>query len=397
MATMALEGITVLDLTRLLPGAFCSQIMADLGADVIKIEQPEGGDYNRAFLPLAKKESGSFLLLNRNKKSVALNLKTEEGKQVFRDLVATADVVLEGFRPGVMDRLGLSYNKLALINPKLVYCAISGYGQDGPMRLEPGHDLNYLALAGALQLFGKAGEDPIVPGLSIADVGGGSLMASTGIMAALIARGKTGKGQFVDISMFDGAVSWLAYHAADYLFADIEPRGGERPFIGGAPCYNVYRCADGRHVALGIIEDHFWHRFCDAVGLPELKTQQWPTGDEAAAQKNQLDALFATRTRDDWVAFLAPADIPFSGVLNMQEAFSQPHFKHRELLQSVGHPVEGKVPQLGFPIKMSGTPASIRTPAPLLGQHTADVLGQAGYTPADLQRLVKAGVVLCAE
>ena len=236
-----------------------------------------------------------------------------------------------------------------------------------------------------------------VPGLSIADVGGGSLMASTGIMAALIARGKTGKGQFVDISMFDGAVSWLAYHAADYLFADIEPRGGERPFIGGAPCYNVYRCADGRHVALGIIEDHFWHRFCDAVGLPELKTQQWPTGDEAAAQKHQLDALFATRTRDDWVAFLAPADIPFSGVLNMQEAFSQPHFKHRELLQSVGHPVEGKVPQLGFPIKMSGTPASIRTPAPLLGQHTADVLGQAGYTPADLQRLVKAGVVLCAE
>ena len=185
MAAMALEGITVLDLTRLLPGAFCSQIMADLGADVIKIEQLEGGDYNRTFLPLAKEESGSFLLLNRNKKSVALNLKSEEGKQVFRDLVATADVVLEGFRPGVMERLGLSYEKLAAINPKLVYCAISGYGQDGPMRLEPGHDLNYLALAGALQLFGKAGEDPIVPGLSIADVGGGSLMASTGIMAAL--------------------------------------------------------------------------------------------------------------------------------------------------------------------------------------------------------------------
>ena len=284
MAAMALEGITVLDLTRLLPGAFCSQIMADLGADVIKIEQLEGGDYNRTFLPLAKEESGSFLLLNRNKKSVALNLKSEEGKQVFRDLVATADVVLEGFRPGVMERLGLSYEKLAAINPKLVYCAISGYGQDGPMRLEPGHDLNYLALAGALQLFGKAGEDPIVPGLSIADVGGGSLMASTGIMAALISRGKTGKGQFVDISMFDGAVSWLAYHAADYLFADIEPRGGERPFIGGAPCYNVYRCADGRHVALGIIEDHFWHRFCDAVGLAELKEVQWPTGENAARQ-----------------------------------------------------------------------------------------------------------------
>lgn len=397
MATMALEGIKVLDLTRLLPGAFCSQIMADLGAEVIKIEQPDGGDYNRAFLPLARKESGSFLLLNRNKKSVALNLKNEEGKEILRRLVRDADVLLEGFRPGVMERLGLSYEKLAEINPKLVYCAISGYGQDGPLRLAPGHDLNYLAMAGALQLFGKAGEDPIVPGLSIADVGGGSLMASTGIMAALIARGKTGRGQFVDISMFDGAVSWLAYHGADYLFGDIEPRGGERPFIGQAACYNVYRCADGKHVALGIIEEHFWHRFCDAVGMPQLKEKQWPTGDEARQQKQQLDGLFAQRTRDAWVEFLAPADIPFSAVFNMQEAFSQPHFKKRELLQSVEHPVEGTVPQLGFPIKLSGTPASIRTPPPLLGEHTAEILRGIGYTQSELERLEAGGVVKSPE
>lgn len=393
MSVMALQGITVLDLTRLLPGAFCSQIMADLGAEVIKIEQLDGGDYNRAFVPIAKKESGSFLLLNRNKKSVALNLKAEEGKKILREMVRTADVLIEGFRPGVMERLGLSYEHLADLNPGLVYCAISGYGQSGPLRLAPGHDLNYLALSGALQLFGKAGEDPIVPGLSIADVGGGSLMASTGIMAALIARGKTGRGQFVDISMFDGAVSWLAYHGADYLFAQIEPRGGERPFIGQAPCYNVYRCLDGKHVALGIIEDHFWHRFCDAVNLPELKDDQWPVGEAASRQKQQLDALFAKRTRDDWVEFLAPADIPFSAVYNMQEAFSQPHFKHRELLQEVQHPVEGAVPQLGFPIKLSETPASIRTPPPLLGEHTVGILEGMGYSAQDILRLEREGVV----
>jgi crotonobetainyl-CoA:carnitine CoA-transferase CaiB-like acyl-CoA transferase len=191
--TMALEGITVLDLTRLLPGAFCSQILADLGADVIKIEHPNGGDYGRTFPPMAKRESGSFLLLNRNKRSVTLDLKSEAGKGVFRKLAVGADVLMEGFRPGVMERLGLSYDSLKADNPGLIYCAISGYGQDGPLKLAPGHDLNYLGQAGALQLFGRAGEPPIVPGLSVADVGGGSLTAATGIMAALLARGRTGR------------------------------------------------------------------------------------------------------------------------------------------------------------------------------------------------------------
>jgi crotonobetainyl-CoA:carnitine CoA-transferase CaiB-like acyl-CoA transferase len=395
--TAALKGITVLDLTRLLPGAFCSQLFADMGADVIKIEHPEGGDYNRAFAPLNKVESGSFLLLNRNKRSIAVDLKTEGGKDVFRRLAAKADVVLEGFRPGVMDRLGLSYASLSAQNPRLVYCAISGYGQDGPLRDAAGHDLNYMALAGAVPLFGEAGRNPIVPGLSIADVGGGSLMASTGILAALMARQHTGRGQFVDISMFDGTVAWLAYHGADRLFAGIEPRGGERPFIGGAPCYNVYRCGDGRHVALGIIEEHFWHRFCDAVGLPELKANQWPTGVVAAQQKKVLDGLFASRTRDEWVRDLAPADIPFTPVLSMEEAFEQPHFRHRRLLQSVEHPVEGLVPQLGFPIKLSDTPAEIRTPAPLLGEHTAEILRNLGFADPEIEQLSASGCVACAK
>lgn len=390
---LALAGLTVLDLTRLLPGAFCSLMLADLGAEVIKIEHPEGGDYNRSFPPLNRVESGSFLLLNRNKKSLTLNLKAPEGRGILLKLAREADVLLEGFRPGVMDRLGLSYEALSAENPRLVYCAISGYGQDGPSRLKPGHDLNYLAEAGALQLFGKAGEGPIVPGLSIADVGGGSLMASTGILAALLARATTGKGQFVDVSMHDGAISWLALHGADYLFAGIEPKGGERPFIGQAPCYNVYACADGKHVALGLIEEHFWHRFCDAVGLPELKDEQWPEGDACINQKQRLETLFASKPRDQWVAELQKADIPFGPVFSMEEAFADPHARHRQMLMSMEHPVEGAIPQLGFPVKYSDTPCALRSPPPLLGEHTDALLESLGYSQEEIAALRRDNVI----
>ena len=390
----ALSGIRVLDLTRLLPGAFATMVLADLGAEVIKVEEPKEGDYNRALPPIAKAESGSFLLLNRNKKSVTLNLKDPDGKRLFLSMVREADVVIEGFRPGVMDRLGLGYEALKAENPKIVYCAISGFGQDGPYRLLPGHDLNYMAIAGALNLFGKAGDGPIVPGLSIADVGGGSLTAVSGILAALIARGRTGEGQFVDISMTDGALSWLAMHGAEKLFAGIEPRGGECPYIGQAPCYNIYRCADGRHVALGIIEPHFWHRFCDAVDMPALKDNQWPEGETAEEQRKTLDGLFLTKTRDAWVAFLTPADIPFTAVNSMQEAFFEdPQMRHRAMLQSVEHPVEGRVPQLGFPIKLSGTPCDIYAAPPRLGEHTGEVLQALGCDEEEIATLEARGVV----
>jgi len=390
---MALDGLKILDLTRLLPGAFCSQMLADLGAEVLKIEQPEGGDYNRSFPPLNRAESGSFLLLNRNKKSLTLNLKSSEGKVILRKLVRDTDVLLEGFRPGVMDRLGLSYNSLAEDNPRLIYCAICGYGQNGPKRLKPGHDINYMAEVGALQLFGKAGEGPIVPGLSVADVGGGSLMASIGILAAVIARGVTGKGQFVDVSMHDGAISWLALHGADQLFGGIEPKGGERPFIGQAPCYNVYLCADKKYVALGLIEAHFWHRFCDAVGLATLKGEQWPVGDRCAQQKKLLAALFVTQPRDVWVDTLAKADIPFGPVLSMEEAFADAHARHREMLQSVNHPEEGVIPQLGFPVKYSDTPCTIRSAPPMLGEHTDLVLSSLGYRPDEIETFRRSHVV----
>lgn len=386
-AAEALAGLVVLDLTRLLPGAFCTQLLADLGATILKIEEPGRGDYNRAFEPLNVEESGSFLLLNRNKKSMTLNLKTAEGKAILKRLVATADVLVEGFRPGVMDRLGVGYETLARENPGLVYCAISGFGQDGPFAKAPGHDINYMAIAGALQLFGKAGEDPIVPGLSIADQGGGSLMAAFGILAAVFGRQNTGRGQFVDVSMTDGVVAWLAYHAADRLFAGIEPKGGERRFLGQAPCYNVFRCADGRCITLGCLEENFWHRFCDLVGLEDLKDRQWPEGSEAAAQMARVSDLMASRDCTEWMELLGAADLPVAPVNSMSEAFEHPQLKHREMLLHMDHPVEGRIPQLGFPIKFSATPGRLRTPPPLLGEHNAEILATLGYDADEIARL----------
>jgi len=385
----ALEGLKILDLTRLLPGAYCTLLLADQGAEVIKIEQPGKGDYNRAFEPLNRKESGSFLLLNRNKKSITLDLKNEAGKKVFLELVDQADIVIEGFRPGVMKRLGLDYDVLFARNSRIIFCALSGYGQDGPYAQVSGHDLNYMAELGAVQLFAERGRRPIVPGLSIADVGGGSLMAVFGLLTAVLARQKTGIGQFIDVSMFDGAFTWLTYHGADYLFGGIEPRGGERPFLGGAPCYNIYTCGDGKHISLGIIEEHFWDRFCDLIEHPEFKANQWPDQEEAEIQYAAIAQVFASAPCSLWVEQLMRADVPVGAVNSMAEAFSHPQVKARELMMEIDHPVEGRIPQIGFPVKFSNTPGEMRTPPPLLGEHTDQILRDLGYSADGVSELRK--------
>ena len=391
-APQALRGLKILDASRLLPAALCTQMLGDLGADVLKVEEPGRGDYQRSFPPMAKKDSGTFLLCNRNKRSLSLNLKTEEGKNIFRKLAAQSDILVEGFRPGVMDRLGLGYESLKAINPKLIYCALSGYGQNGPYKMVAGHDLNYMGIIGALPLFGKAGEGPLVPGLLTADIGA-SMAAAYGILSAVIARQHTGEGQMVDVSMMDAAMSFLTYHAAEPLFGNCDPRGGEYRNTGGAPCYGIFRCQDGHYVTLGALEEHFWERFCDVAEVPHLKNQQFPEGAEKEAQFSELEAVFRKKTRAQWVELFMLNDIPGGPVNSMREAFDDPHVKAREMLLHVDHPVEGRIPQLGFPVKFSGTPARIQAAPPVHGQHTRQVLGELGLTDSQISELASQSVI----
>jgi crotonobetainyl-CoA:carnitine CoA-transferase CaiB-like acyl-CoA transferase len=390
-AAPALGGLKILDASRLLPAALCTQMLGDLGADVLKVEEPGRGDYQRSFPPMGKQDSGTFLLCNRNKRSLTLNLKSDEGKAIFKRLACESDIVVEGFRPGVMDRLGLGYEVLKALNPRLIYCAISGFGQEGPYKLVAGHDLNYMGVIGALPLFGKAGEGPMVPGLLTADIGA-SLAGAYGILAAVLARQSTGAGQFVDVSMMDAAMSFLTYHAAEPLFGKCEPKGGEYRNIGGAPCYGIFRCKDHAYVTLGALEEHFWGRFCDVAGVPELKAEQFPEGEARERQFKQLEDVFSRRTRAEWVALFFQHDIPGGPVNSMREAFEDPQVKAREMLLHVDHPVEGRIPQLGFPVKFSSTPGRIGAAPPTLGQHTTQVLASLGYSDAQIEALAASGV-----
>ena len=392
-AASALGGIRILELSRLLPGMLATQMLGDLGADVIKIEQPGVGDYTRAFPPMAKGDSGHFLVGNRNKRSVTADLKSEAGKEIVRRLARSADVVVEGFRPGVADRLGLGDKDLRGLNPRLVYCSISGFGQDGPYRLVPGHDMNYLGIAGMLQLVARPGLGPLVPGPLIADIGGGTMMAVYGILAALMARERTGAGQFVDVSMTDGSMHFMASHMAEYFFAGREPKGGEQRVAGGSAPYNIYRCADGKHLTLGIIEEHFWQRFRALAGRDDLPEDPFPGPQETERAKAALADVFAQKTRDEWVKLLWENDIPAGPVNSFAEAVNDPQMIARGMVMEVEHPVEGRIPQIGFPVKFSATPGAITRPPPVLGEHTDDVLAEIGYGAGEIEALRREKVV----
>ncbi len=391
--TGPLEGIRVLDLSRLLPGPFCSMLLADMGAEVIKVEAPKVGDYIRWWEPRLGTNSGMHVVLNRNKKSLTLNLKTDEGRGIFRKLVETSDVLLEGFRPGVMDKLNLGYETLSKINNRLVYCAISGYGATGDAGKKAGHDINFLALNGLLSYNGTGGK-PQVPGVQIADIGGGGLLAAFSILAAIIARERTGEGQFIDISMTDGAMLWNCLRFGNWIADGVVPEPGDSMLNGGFACYNVYETKDGGFMALGALEPQFWSAFCQAVNRRDLDTPEYfKPGDHQQKMIAEVSSIFKTKTREEWVEILKDVDCCCEPVLDLREASGSRLLRERKIIIEMQHENWGSYLQLGNPCKMSKTQGNIHSHAPELGEHTDEILNDLGYSNDSIESLRKRKIV----
>jgi crotonobetainyl-CoA:carnitine CoA-transferase CaiB-like acyl-CoA transferase len=389
------EGLKILDLSRLLPGGFCSLLLADFGADVIKVEDTGMGDYIRWSPPAFEgaeetAKSALFLSLNRGKRSVRIDLKSEAGRDVLLRLVRDADVLLESFRPGVLDRLGVGYERLKQENPRLVYCAITGYGLTGPNVQRSGHDMNYLGLNGILALSGDADGPPTQAGAQIADLGGGALMGAFGILAALRERDRSGEGQLVDVSMFDGALSWLAMVAARVFAAGEQPRRGAEMLSGSLLCYRPYKCADG-WVTLGALEPKFFAAFCHGVDREDLREHQFEQPGSAAHA--EVEAIFAGRTRAEWAAFAQQHDCCLEPVLEVEEALESELVCAREMVIEFEQPGAGMVKGLGMPVKLSRTPGRVRSGGPALGEHTEQVLGESGFSDDEIARLLADGAV----
>ena len=387
----ALQGIRVLDLTRLLPGPYSSMILADFGAEVIKVEQPGEGDYARGYHPIVNGMGYRYIMLNRNKKSLSLDLKTTEGKEIFYQLVKNADVVMEGFRPGVMKRLVVDYDTLKAINPKIIFCSMTGFGQSGPYTFEAGHDLNYVSLAGITSLTGERDGKPHIPGIQIADISGG-LMAALGIMIALNSRHLTGVGQYIDISLFNAALAMLPADASLYFGSGQIPQRGESRLIGLLPNYSIYKTKDNRYMAVGALEKKFWTNFCRVLQREDLI--------DAIDDKQRhhelfgvLDAIFAEKTLQEWEALLAGKDTCVTPVKKLDEVFADPHVKANEMVVEVSDERLGLHKHIGIPIKLSDTPGKITKRAPDLGEHTEEILAASGYSPAEIQGKKKKKVI----
>jgi len=389
-----LNGIRILDLSRLLPGAYASQMLADFGADVIKVEEPGSGDYGR-FMPPQGPGGLSlyFVAINRNKRSITLNLKTEQGREIFLRLVRTADVVLESFRPGVMERLGLGYEQLKAVHPGIVYCAISGYGQDGPYRLRAGHDLNYAGYAGLLHYNRGPNGESVMPPTQLGDLAGGSYMAIMGILAAIVGRVQTGEGRKIDVSMTEGVMSLLPLATTDYLNTGKAPRPGHSSLDGGLPCYNIYETKDGKHITLAALEPKFWHTFCTHIGHLELLPFHLPVGPgEREEAMDMLRAIFKTKTRDEWVAELGDLDTCVGPVYSIDEALHDPQAQARGVTVTSQSGDEVFLTLPSFP-RISGVENELRYPPPAMGEHTGELLREAGYTDEEIAQFKAGGAI----
>ncbi len=384
-----LDGLRVLDLAHLLPGEFAAMWLGDLGADVIKVEAPQVPGDRQLAIP-REPATPYRAALNRNKRSLTLNLKNPRGLELLKQLVVTVDVLLEGFRPGVMDRLGAGYNVLQGVNSKLVYCSISGFGQDGPYRLRPGHDSNYMALTGLLNLNrGNDGQPHLLP-IQLADVGGGAIPAVIAILAALIAREGTGRGQYIDVSMLDGTLAWSYFLLPLSHNPALTDMGiGTGMLTGEALCYNVYETKDGRYLSLAALEPKFWRTFCDAIQRPDLLPHALNTGEDSAQRLADLRALFKTRTLAEWLSLLDLEETCIAPLLTFDEVVSDPQVVHRGQIFTD----DFGLAHACFPARFSDTPASVRQGAPYPGQHTQEILLELGLDRAEVTRLRAEGII----
>jgi crotonobetainyl-CoA:carnitine CoA-transferase CaiB-like acyl-CoA transferase len=367
-------------------------MLGDFGAEVIKVEEPGRGDYARWAPPFIDGQSAYFLSINRNKKSIVLDLKNPKGRDVFIRLARTADVVIESFRPGVVDRLGIGYQSILKVNPRIVYCSISAFGQSGPFRTREGHDLNCLALAGFLSITGIKGSPLVIPGVQLSDYAGG-MMGLVAILLALIERQKSGRGQYCDISMLDAITSWMGMPIVKYLADGLLPDPQDSMFNGALACYNVYKTKDDRYVVLGAMEEKFWISFCKVIGREDLIPLQWESQTVQEKMKEELSLLFREKTMAEWLEILDGQGICFSPVFNIEETLNFPHLRERGMFQSIEGEGGKTVPQAGFPIKLSNTPAAYSIPPPRMGQDSRSVLKKAGFSIEEIRFLEEEGII----